>query len=182
MLLTKEVIMNLNYRGTPIVLDALQGDSGRAVAVHLVAGETPWEIPQDAYISMQYQCEDGSGGIFDSLSDGTAAYSVNESTLTIYLAEQLCAIAGCTKVQVTIICDGVQLSTFPIEIRVTEQVNGEIASGEYINLQKWLLRPESRGDPGYTPVKGVDYYTDEDKAEMVDAVLAAIPNGDEVMY
>ncbi|MBQ8248259.1 MAG: hypothetical protein IJY93_00035 [Clostridia bacterium] len=38
------------------------------------------------------------------------------------------------------------------------------------------------GEDGYTPVKGVDYYTDADKAEMVQAVLAALPDGDEVSY
>ena len=31
------------------------------------------------------------------------------------------------------------------------------------------------GPAGYTPVKGVDYYTEADKAEMVGAVLAALP-------
>ena len=31
------------------------------------------------------------------------------------------------------------------------------------------------GTPGYTPVKGTDYYTDTDKEEMVAAVLAALP-------
>ena len=31
------------------------------------------------------------------------------------------------------------------------------------------------GKDGYTPVRGVDYYTDADKAEMVSAVLVALP-------
>lgn len=31
------------------------------------------------------------------------------------------------------------------------------------------------GTPGYTPQKGTDYYTDTDKAEMVNAVLSALP-------
>ena len=35
---------------------------------------------------------------------------------------------------------------------------------------------------GYTPQRGVDYYTDADKAEMVDAVLDALPDGDVVSY
>lgn len=39
-----------------------------------------------------------------------------------------------------------------------------------------------QGDPGPIPVKGKDYYTDADKAEMVQAVLDALPNGDEVSY
>jgi hypothetical protein len=32
-----------------------------------------------------------------------------------------------------------------------------------------------KGDPGYTPQKGVDYYTAADKQEMVNSVLAALP-------
>lgn len=40
----------------------------------------------------------------------------------------------------------------------------------------------ANGKDGYTPVKGVDYFTDVDKAEMVQAVLAALPkyNGEVV--
>lgn len=34
------------------------------------------------------------------------------------------------------------------------------------------------GEDGYTPVKGTDYYTEEDKEEMVSAVLAALPTYD----
>lgn len=42
--------------------------------------------------------------------------------------------------------------------------------------------PGTPGTNGYTPQKGIDYYTDLDKAEMVAAVLTALPNGDEVAY
>lgn len=38
------------------------------------------------------------------------------------------------------------------------------------------------GEPGYTPQRGTDYYTEADKTEMVQAVLAALPDGDEVSY
>lgn len=33
----------------------------------------------------------------------------------------------------------------------------------------------TNGKDGYTPVRGVDYYTDADKADMVAAVIAALP-------
>lgn len=39
-----------------------------------------------------------------------------------------------------------------------------------------------KGTDGKTPVKGVDYYTDADKQEMVEAVLTALPDGTEVSY
>lgn len=35
---------------------------------------------------------------------------------------------------------------------------------------------------GNTPEKGVDYWTEADKSEMIEAVLAALPNGNEVEY
>ena len=41
---------------------------------------------------------------------------------------------------------------------------------------------EFDGEPGHTPQKNVDYWTDADKAEIVSEVLAMIPVGDEVEY
>lgn len=32
-----------------------------------------------------------------------------------------------------------------------------------------------KGSDGYTPIKGIDYYTEADKAEMLSAVIAALP-------
>ena len=44
------------------------------------------------------------------------------------------------------------------------------------------IDPEAIGLPGYTPQKGIDYWTEEDKAEIIQLVLASIPDGDEVSY
>ena len=38
------------------------------------------------------------------------------------------------------------------------------------------------GPAGYTPVKGTDYFTEEDKTELVNAVLAALPAAEGVSY
>ena len=46
--------------------------------------------------------------------------------------------------------------------------------------EEWL--ESLHGEDGHTPEKGVDYYTEEDKTEIVNDVLAALPNGDEVSY
>lgn len=35
---------------------------------------------------------------------------------------------------------------------------------------------------GYTPIRGIDYYTEADKAEMVNAVLEALPAAEGVSY
>lgn len=38
------------------------------------------------------------------------------------------------------------------------------------------------GEPGYSPVKGTDYFTEAEKTEMVNEVIAAITDLDEVSY
>lgn len=40
--------------------------------------------------------------------------------------------------------------------------------------------PGAKGDAGYTPVKGTDYWTDDDKAAIVADVLNALPAAESV--
>lgn len=56
------------------------------------------------------------------------------------------------------------------------------ANGVAADIQAKVDRGEFNGANGYTPQKGTDYYTEKDKQEMVDLVLDALPNGDEVSY
>lgn len=39
-----------------------------------------------------------------------------------------------------------------------------------------------KGPAGHTPVKGMDYWTAADKQEIVNSVMAALPDGTEVSY
>lgn len=60
-----------------------------------------------------------------------------------------------------------------------------IADGyAYISTSRISVRGTTGadGDAGYTPVKGTDYWTDADKAEMVADVLAALPDAAEVTF
>ena len=42
--------------------------------------------------------------------------------------------------------------------------------------------PGATGEAGYTPVKGVDYFTDAEKSEMIQAVLDALPAAEGESY
>ena len=42
--------------------------------------------------------------------------------------------------------------------------------------------PGTAGKDGHTPVKGTDYWTAADKQEIVNSVIAALPDGTEVSY
>lgn len=57
--------------------------------------------------------------------------------------------------------------------QAAQMINDKLASGELVG---------ANGSDGYTPVKGVDYWTAEDKTEIVDSVLSSLPDGDEVTY
>ena len=69
------------------------------------------------------------------------------------------------------------LRTVVSEDKISEAVNTALAqakaSGEFNGED---------GEDGKTPVKGVDYYTESDKAEMVQAVLLALPDGEEALF
>lgn len=58
------------------------------------------------------------------------------------------------------------------ELAVEQGFNG--------TLDEWL--ESLKGEPGKTPEKGVDYWTPEDMAQIVQDVLEALPDGDEVSY
>lgn len=55
----------------------------------------------------------------------------------------------------------------------------KFTDGAYVYLNSSV---SIRGTDGTTPVKGTDYYTEDDKAEMVEAVIASLPvyNGEVV--
>ena len=43
------------------------------------------------------------------------------------------------------------------------------------DLEKSKANGEFDGKDGYTPQKGLDYYTEEDRAEMLEEVIASLP-------
>lgn len=61
-----------------------------------------------------------------------------------------------------------------VNLIVVELSNGETSQFE--------VRNGSKGSPGYTPQKGIDYNTPDEKAEMVAAVLAALPAAEGVAF
>lgn len=86
------------------------------------------------------------------------------------------------------------LSTIKSEASVSEVMAGDIISYSYYLYPIYYVDSTyaytksgtsirgAAGSAGKTPVKGTDYYTEADKAEMVEAVIAALPDASEVSY
>lgn len=143
----KQVTVNLRYRNAIPVVDAVQGDSARVVDLVLMAGETPWAIPQGAVVLVQYCCPDGTGGTYDTLPDGRAAYEVTDEGVTLYLAPQVCAVPGDVRLQLTILDGEAQVSTFEMKIAVEPKVTAAAETGDYTNLEQWWSQQGGSGLP-----------------------------------
>ena len=54
--------------------------------------------------------------------------------------------------------------------------------GKYVGIPAIKGADGAPGKDGHTPVKGTDYWTPADKQEIVSSVIAALPDGTEVVY
>lgn len=64
----------------------------------------------------------------------------------------------------------------------TNIVTVTLTSGATSTFQVMNGSQGSPGDPGYTPVRGTDYWTDADKSEIINDVLVALPTAEGVAF
>ncbi len=192
------ITMHLDRRDadTPVI-DAVQGESGRVIALSLYEKGEPWIIPGDATVQIRYCKPDLTGGIYDSMPDGSKAWNFSDNTVTFSLPAQVLAAAGTVSMQVAITAEELELATFQFYIRVESDPSlGALDSEDYINIGQWLMaqildaieRAEyardvairaaddarataaavsSRMELNYTPV-----YTDPDTGEWLDSHIS----------
>lgn len=136
MILTHKRKLRLDSREDQHILDVVQGDSGRAIEFALQDGSGAWNVPEGTTAMIRYRRMPGNaGGLYDTLSDGTAAYAVNGNKLTVYLAPQVLAVAGMTELQVTLMCHAVEVTCFSVLLRIQGNVGEGITKEEgYVNL------------------------------------------------
>lgn len=206
---TQAMVMDLAQPGLPPRGCGVRGDSGRSLRLDLRCGGAPWPVPEGAELLIRYRRRDGTGGCYDTLPDGTKAWSAQGSLLTVQLAPQVCAIAGQVELDLTLMKEGKQISTFPVELRISQPLGEMGEEGSYVNLASWLeanggadgvsvtaaaMDPRGHliltlsdertldagravGTDGRTPVRGADYWTAADIAQIQSYVETAILGG-----
>lgn len=147
MKIRQKVTVDLGNKGLRSKVDAVQGDSAREIEITLVSNGQPWEVPQGVSVLIRYAKTDGTGGVYDTMPDGTEAWWAEENRLYICLAPQVCSVAGEVALQAVIIYEQEQISTFDISLMVSGEVKEKIKSKPYTNLAKWLA--EYGGVGGY---------------------------------
>ncbi len=114
-----------------------QGDSGRVVELKLFQDGAQWTVPSGTEAMVRYQNARGEGGSYDTLPDGKCAYEILEHGVRVCLTEQVCAVAGLTRVQVVLLRAGAQVTVTEFQLEVAPTAAGE-ATGTFVNLSQWL--------------------------------------------
>ena len=135
MTITHKLSIDLTQQVCPVLVEAVQDDCGRALALALHTNGIPWQIPRGVSTIVRYRKSDGFGGEYDTLPDGTCAWSATDNILTVALAPQVLTTAGETSLSVVLTDGQNTISTFDISLHVQPGLHKRIAkSDQYVNV------------------------------------------------
>lgn len=135
MIATHRIRMDFFAQGVQPRIDAVQDDKySRNLAFSLYEGPREWTIPAGTTAMISYRKEDGTAGRYDTLPDGTTAYTANGNELTVALAPQVCTAAGEVRLAVRLINGDAEISTFQVRIDVRETPDLTAISENYDHI------------------------------------------------
>ena len=173
MVITHKISIDLARQERHAPIATVQSDCGRALALKLHTGGIPWLVPAGVCALVRYRKADGTCGEYDTLPDGTCAWSAEGNLLTVMLVPQMLTAVG--KVQLTVtLTDGANvISTFCLELEVHRELcTGTAKSQDYWNLQPFLTAPCAALPGQYLRVLQVDGSGRVTALEPVDAPQA----------
>lgn len=116
-------------------VDAVQGETGRGIELRLYDEDGVWVPAPRTQVVARFKKNDGTGGVYDTLPDGTLAWRIQENVISLALAPQVLSVPGEVQMQVVLVCGEEELSTFLIHIHVEEDLSkGVLESENYVNL------------------------------------------------
>lgn len=119
--------------GLKPMINAMQADeNSRVLEITLNANGAAWEIPAGVSFSMAYKKPDGTQGLYDTLPNGTGAFSVDGNVVSVTLAPQMLTTPGTVTASVVISCGDQRVSTFPVIVNVIQNpAVGAVGSEDY---------------------------------------------------
>ena len=135
MTITHKLSIDLLHQEHLPVIDAVQNDCGRVLALMLHTNGIPWTVPDGVRVSVRYRKSDGLGGEYDTLPDGSTAWSIADNVLTVALAPQVLTTAGETTLSILLTKGNAAIRTFDIRLQVQPDLSESITKSEsYIHL------------------------------------------------
>lgn len=136
-----KVLLDDNRMVQPI--EVMQDDAyTRKIEFSLYAEGKEWPVPDGASVAVAYSGNSGHG-IYDTLTDGSKAYTAAGNIVSVTLIPQVTAMHGRSTVTVVFTDSaGKQLAAFGVEIRVAPNpAAGAGKPANYYNLREWVSTP-----------------------------------------
>lgn len=179
MIITTQINMDLiRTEKTPTVRLVCDDKLSRAVQLNLFADGEAVELPKNGKVLVRYGKPDGTGGSYDTLPDGSKAWSIEGSAVTVALAPQMCNVPGKVKLTVTLLDGEKELNCFTVYLDVQGHVGEPEESEDYIYITGYLPQPGAAAVGQYLQVSGVDAkgrVTAVNAAEVETANAEAVP-------
>lgn len=116
------IYLDVSNKGVTPRIYAKQSDVGRNFVAVMTDGGVPFEIPEDALISIWYEGASGSGNYTDIGNE--SAISVSKNLISVELIHQMLAVPGCGEITIVVnSADGKQIGFWNIQYDV-ERVAG----------------------------------------------------------
>lgn len=137
-------------------LDMMQYDQlSRQVDMALFCGQEAFQIPQDAGVLIHYVRGNGESGVYDSMSDGTRAWSISGNRLTIAIAPEVLLYEGTAAVSARLTLGTRTLNTFTFLIQIHKGMPSGQVSGSH-KLCWYLSAPPVAAQGQLLAVASVD--------------------------
>lgn len=113
----------------------VQGDAySRLVTFDLYSNGKKYMPPEGTTAIVRYRKDDGTGGNYEVLPDGSAAYTINGNMLTVTLAPQVCIVPGLVQLAVGLILGNAEINTFSVRVVVQPNPGLEYQSESHVKL------------------------------------------------
>lgn len=157
MKINHSIPVDLANPGLPPRLQATQDDSvSHVLALHLKEDGKAWPIPADAAVLVHFRKSDRTGGVYDTLPDGSAAWQIRGNTLYVTLAPQVLTAPGDTAVAVTLVRGNSRLTVATMVLQVLPSPKFVGASESYSYVSAFLPQPAEPKIGHMLQIKEVD--------------------------
>ena len=173
MVITHKLKMNLEEGEVVQRLEMPLGDvNSRSIQMLLYAQQNPWVIPDNIEVLIRYHKPDGTRGEYDTMPDGSEAWSIADNCLTIFVAPQVLTVAGTVELYAEIFQEAKVLHTFTVEIGVkapfSKRAGAFGTSQDYYYVTNVLRGPVMAQSGQLLSVKSVDANGRAIRLEAVD--------------
>lgn len=133
MIVTHKIKIELLRLGISPTVSVMQADeNSRVLEITLNANGSAWEIPDGVSFSIAYKKPDGTKGLYDTLPNGSNAFTVAGNTVSVVIAPQMLTVPGTVTASVVISDGEHRVNTFPIIVNVIQNpAVGAVESEDY---------------------------------------------------